>query len=208
MGCYDRFVLPRLIDWAMDNHVVDRQRAKVVVKARGRVLEVGAGSGLNFPFYDTRVVEQLVALEPSDELRTKAASRITAGVMDVRFVGGVAESIPLEDEAVDTVVLTYTLCSVSDPRAALSEIERVLKPGGSLLFSEHGRAPDPGVRRWQARLAPLWKMLAGGCHLDRPIEELIGGIGFDSTRIESAYLPGFKALHHTTWGVATKGIRR
>ncbi len=160
MGIYERFVLPRAIDFACGMKAVAAQRAKIVPEAGGRVLEVGVGSGLNLPYYAPSRVSELIALDPSPELLRMARAAADAASLPVRFVEAGAERIPLEAASVDTVVMTYTLCSIPDPDAALSEIRRVLRPGGRLLFSEHGRSPDERVRRWQDRLNPLWKRAA------------------------------------------------
>lgn len=202
-GLYNRYILPPLLDGAMQGQALKRQRAKVVPRASGRVLEIGAGGGLNAPYIDTTRVAEWVALEPCDELRTLAQARMRTGVVDVRLVKGVAESLPGSDHSFDSVVLTYTLCSVKDPRKALSEIFRVLRPGGCLFFSEHGLSPDARIGRRQRQFTPLWRGLAGGCHLDRPVEALIAEAGFE-IRAQSAYLPGPQWLHYTTWGSAKK----
>lgn len=156
MGLYERYLLPRLIDYACGMKVIGQQRALLVPGAQGRVLEVGAGSGLNFPFYDRERVEMLWALEPSGELRRMASAAAASADLPVTMLDASAEEIPLGSSTVDTVVMTYTLCTIPDAARALGEMRRVLKPGGRLLFSEHGRAPDQAVRRWQDGLTPLW----------------------------------------------------
>jgi ubiquinone/menaquinone biosynthesis C-methylase UbiE len=202
MGWYDRFVLPRAVHWAcgLDPHM--RQRAKVVPRARGRVLEIGVGSGLNLPLYDPAVVTKVWALEPSAPL-TRMAERAARGTsLDVEFIGLPAEQIPLDDQSVDTVVVTYTLCTIPDVGAALRQMRRVLRPGGQLLFCEHGAAPDESVRRWQDRLNPLWKPLAGGCNLNRHVPSLIEAAGFRITSLETMYLPGWRPATYNYWGAA------
>ncbi|HWH22193.1 MAG TPA: class I SAM-dependent methyltransferase [Allosphingosinicella sp.] len=202
MGIYERFVLPRAIDFACGMKAVAAQRAKIVPEAGGRVLEVGVGSGLNLPYYAPSRVSELIALDPSPELLRMARAAADAASLPVRFVEAGAERIPLEAASVDTVVMTYTLCSIPDPDAALSEIRRVLRPGGRLLFSEHGRSPDERVRRWQDRLNPLWKRAAGGCHLNRDVPAMLSQGGFEMDRLETGYLKGPKPMTFNYLGAA------
>ena len=203
MGLYGRYVLPRLIDLACSAKPNMRQRQKLVPLARGRVLEVGIGSGLNLPFYDPDAVSGVWGLDPSEEL-TRLATRAARDVpFDVEFVSAGAEEIPLDSRQFDTVVLTYTLCSIPDAIAALREMARVLKPGGSLLFCEHGLAPDAEVRRWQHRIDPIWRRLAGGCRLNRDVPELIRAGGFEIGRMETMYIPGWRPACFNYWGGAT-----
>ncbi len=168
---------------------ISTQRQLLVPKARGRVLEIGFGSGLNLPWYDHNSVELLWALEPSEGMRKQAESRLTQSPLNCRWLDLEAEKIPLEDNSVDTVILTYTLCSIPDWQVALQHIRRVLKPDGQLLFSEHGKAPDAAVHRWQNRLNPVWNKLAGGCHLNRAIPELLQNAGFSIEEMDDHYLP-------------------
>lgn len=199
---YARHVLPYAVDLACGMKLVREQRQKVVPRARGRVLEIGIGTGLNLAYYDKAKVSQLVALEPALSMHSLARRRIARTGLDVKLIGVSAERIPLEDASFDSVVVTWSLCSVADPVAALKEMRRVLAPGGRLLFCEHGRAPEPGVRRWQERLTPAWKRIAGGCHLDRDIPGLLRKAGFDALRMEEGYLPGPRALTYNYWGEA------
>jgi ubiquinone/menaquinone biosynthesis C-methylase UbiE len=202
MGVYDRYVLPHLIDLACGSGDVAKQRAKVVPRATGRVLEVGMGPGLNLPFYDRTKVELVWGLEPSEGMRRKAAGALAATDLDVRWLDLPGEEIPLDDRSVDTVVLTYTLCTIPDWERALEQVRRVLKPGGQLLFSEHGEAPDEPVRRWQHRIDPVWTRLAGGCHITRPIPRMIESAGFEFVDVESEYLPGPRIASYQSWGAA------
>jgi ubiquinone/menaquinone biosynthesis C-methylase UbiE len=179
-----------------------RRREKIVPLARGRVLEVGVGSGLNLPFYDADKVTRVWGLDPSPEMIRMARTVAEAAPFEVEFVGLPIEKIPLDDGTVDTVVVTYTLCTIPDPEPALWQMARVLKPGGELIFCEHGLAPDPGVRRWQDRINPIWKRLGGGCHLNRDIPELIRRGGFQIRDLETMYLPGWRPASFNYWGTA------
>lgn len=202
MSVYDDYVLPHLIHLACGTKPVRRQREKVVPWASGRVLEIGMGSGLNLPYYDRERVERVWGLEPSAGMRRKAAKRLRGAGFPVELLDLPGEEIPLDDDSVDTVVLTYTLCSIADWRPALQQMRRVLKPGGALVFCEHGEAPDAGVRKWQRRLDPIWQRVAGGCHLARPIPRLLEDAGFAIDRMESAYIPGPRFASFNYWGTA------
>ncbi len=202
MGIYDSHVLPHLINLACGAKPIAKQRQKVVPRARGVVLEVGFGTGLNLPYYDVAAVTRLYALEPSRETRKLAARRVAASALAIEFLDLPGEDIPLEPACVDTVVVTYTLCTIADVGRALEGMRRVLKPEGRLLFSEHGLAPDAGVARWQNRLAGVWSALSGGCRLNRPIDRLITDAGFVPESLESAYLPGPKFASYHYWGAA------
>lgn len=199
MGFYHDRVLPLLIHLAMRQDRLAAYRRRVVSAAEGRVLEVGVGSGLNLPFYGGGVA-RVIGLDPSARLLGWA--RESGAAPPVDLVEGSAERIPLATSSVDTIVTTWTLCSIPDARAALGEMRRVLKPAGRLLFVEHGLAPDPRVRRWQDALTPAWKHLAGGCHLNRPIAELIAGSGFRIERLETGYMPGPKPMTFMYEGAA------
>jgi len=201
VGAYERWVLPRLIDLAMRNKEATRYRGKTIPAARGRVLELGAGSGLNLPFYGQEVA-LVYALDPSEALLRMARRKRPPGGVPVQFLEASAEEIPLESGSVDTVVSTWTLCSVPDAAQALREAKRVLKPGGVLLFTEHGCSPDPAVARWQRRLNPLWRRIAGGCNLDRRIDRLIGDAGFEGVEVETEYLRGPRPFTYTYSGRA------
>lgn len=204
MGFYEDRVLPLLIDLGCGAEPIAKQREKVVPKASGRVLEVGMGSGLNIPFYDPSQVELVWGLEPSEGMRRKAAPRLAEAPFEIRWLSLPGEEIPLEDDSADTVLLTYTLCTIPDFQAALAQMRRVLKPGGKLLFSEHGAAPDVGVRKWQDRVNPLWKRLAGGCNINREVPKNLEGAGFEVRELETMYLPGTpKLAAFQYWGYAT-----
>lgn len=203
MGFYSRYILPRLIELACGVSSHREQRQKVVPRARGRVLEVGIGSGLNLAHYDPARVEKVWGVDPSAELRRYARRRAREVPFEVEFLGLEAEEIPLDDASADCVVVTYTLCSIPDPHAALRRMARVLKPGGELIFCEHGAAPDPKVRRWQDRLTPYWKNVGGGCHLNRPIPRLLRDAGLEITQLQSMYIPGWRPASFNYWGTAT-----
>lgn len=204
MGFYDRHVLPRLIDIACSVRPVARQREKIVPRARGRVLEVGIGTGLNLLYYDTLKVERVWGLDPALEMHKLAARRVRESGLSVELIGMSGEQIPMDDNTFDTVLVTYTLCSIPDMFKALREMHRVLKPDGELLFCEHGLAPEEKVRRWQHRLTPVWQKIAGGCHLDRPIPELIRQADFQIADLKTRYLPGPRPLTFNYWGSARK----
>lgn len=199
---YDRHILPWALDWACGLPMIGRQRQLVVPQARGRVLEVGIGTGLNMPYYNRARVDHITGLDPALELQPRAQQRIREAGLTVDLVGLSAEQIPRVDASFDTVVVTYSLCTIPDPLAALKEMRRVLAPGGTLLFCEHGRAPDAAVRRWQERLQPLWGRVAGGCHLDRDVPALLEAAGFDCPDLHTGYLPGPKPWTYHYWGAA------
>ena len=203
MGFYSDRILPHCIDQGCAARPVGRQREKVVPLAEGRVLEIGMGTGLNIPFYDVDKVELVWGLEPSEGMRRKARPRVESAPFELRWLDFPAEDVPLEDDSADTVVLTYTLCTIPEWKIALEQMRRVLKPGGKLLFSEHGSAPDDSVRRWQSRLDPLWSRLTGGCHLNRDIPGLLREGGFDVRQLETMYLPSTpRFAGFTYWGYA------
>lgn len=205
MGFYERRILPLLLNAAMGAKPITYQRKKVVPRAEGRVLEIGFGAGHNLPFYDPAKVSHLWALEPSLEYRAKAAERVAQSPIPIEFLDLPGEEIPLEDESVDNVLVTYTMCTIPDVQAALGQMRRVLKPGGTMIFCEHGKAPDADVEKWQHRIEPVWKKLAGGCHLARPIPELVTQSGFTIADMETMYLPSTPRWGgFNYWGSATK----
>ena len=205
---YERTLLPWLIDSACSHGTVRRQREKVVPLAHGRVLEIGIGTGLNMRHYDKSRIESLTGLDPALEMHKLAKKRIRRAGLEVDLVGLSAERIPRADASFDTVIVTYTLCTIPDPLAALKEMRRVLVPGGQLIFCEHGRAPDASVRRWQERITPWWQKIAGGCHLDRDIASLLHEAGFDCPDLKTMYLPGPRPLTFNYWGIAFAGAER
>ena len=182
--------------------VVENQRRKVVPQARGDVLEIGIGSGLNLPHYSRTQVRKVWGLEPSAELRAKAAKIAATTEIPVGFLEASSEAIPLDDNMVDTVLVTYTLCTIPDVAHALQQMRRVLRPDGQLIFCEHGQAPDPSVRRWQNRLDPIWERFSGGCHLNRPIDALIKTAGFEIVALDTGYISAPKFATYNYWGTA------
>lgn len=205
MGFYENYVLPRMIDVACGAGPILKQRQKVVPHARGRVLEVGMGSAINIPFYNADQIEMVWGLEPSEGMRRKAAPRIADAPFPVEWLSLPGEEIPLEDNSADTVLLTFTLCTIPDFARALDQMRRVLKPGGRLLFAEHGEAPDENVRKWQERINPIWKRFAGGCNVNRRIPQLIEAGGFKIEEVDSMYLPQTpKIAAFQYWGSATQ----
>jgi ubiquinone/menaquinone biosynthesis C-methylase UbiE len=189
MSFYQRHVLPRLLHMAIRQEALLPFRRRVVSAAEGRVLEVGIGSGLNLPLYGP-AVRTVIGLDPSEELLRMARERAAAAPVPVELLEASAEAVPLDAASIDTVVSTWTLCTIPVANRALAELRRVLKPGGALLFVEHGRAPEPIVALWQERLDPLWRRIAGGCHLNRKIDDLISGSGFRVETLANARLPG------------------
>lgn len=204
MGLYDRFVLPQLLALAMRHRELVPFRQRVGRSASGRVLELGIGSGLNLGFYGPDVTS-VVGIDPSPALLRMAEARFRGERIPTELVGAAGEYLPLDGRSVDTVVTTWTMCSVGDPVQALREARRVLRPGGRLLFVEHGRAPDPGVRWWQERLTPAWKRVAGGCHLNRKMDDLVQTAGFRFDDLRTGYLPGPKPLTFMFEGRARPG---
>jgi ubiquinone/menaquinone biosynthesis C-methylase UbiE len=193
MSFYADRIVPLLIDLAMRQKRLRPYRERIVGAAKGRVLEVGIGSGLNLPLYRA-CVPQVLGLDPSPRLLAQARQRARQLPVTVEFIQGSAEAIPLDNHSVDTVVMTWTGCSIPDAMAALAEMRRVLRPAGRLLFVEHGRAAELSVARWQDRLTPLWRRVSGGCHLNRKIDALIETAGFRIEQLETGYMKGPKAL--------------
>jgi ubiquinone/menaquinone biosynthesis C-methylase UbiE len=204
MSFYARRLLPHIINLAMKNKDLTRLRGAWVPQARGEVLEVGIGSGLNLPFYSSEV-GRVYGVEPSVALQEMARRRAAAGRTKVEFLSQSAEEVlPLADESVDTIVMTWTLCSIPDAQRALAQMKRVLKGDGRLLFIEHGRSPDAGVVAWQDRLTPVWKKIGGGCHLNRKVDELLATAGFVISELKTSYLPGPRPMTYTYQGSARR----
>jgi ubiquinone/menaquinone biosynthesis C-methylase UbiE len=201
MSVYNQHILPYLIHLSMRPATLAAYRRRVVPAAEGRVLEIGVGSGLNLPFYSAATTH-IVGLDPSAKLLSMAGKASRKTTRRIELLEGSAEAIPLEDRSVDTVVTTWTLCTIPDVNKALKEMRRVLKPNGRLLFAEHGRSPDARVRRWQDRLTPIWRRIGGGCHLNRPIAQLLEDAGFRYERMENGYMPGPKPMTYMYEGSA------
>lgn len=202
MTLYERYVLPRLLDFACGIRPIRRQRDKIVPLARGEVLEVGIGTGLNLGHYRAEQIERLWGLDPATQMNAHVKRRLAGTGLDLELMTLSAERIPVEDDRFDTVVLTYTLCSIADPVAALREMKRTLRPGGRLLFCEHGLAPEPSVARWQRRLTPAWRRIAGDCHMDRDVPALLHAAGFQIDDLQQGYIPGPRVLTYNYWGEA------
>ena len=203
MGFYDRHILPRFINCACSVKPIRKQREQVVPLATGTVLEIGIGTGLNLPYYDAERVDRLIGLDPSEKSWELAAERAAHLDFEVEFIGLPGEQIPLADQSVDTVLVTYALCTIPDPVAALRGIARVLRPEGRLIFCEHGKAPDAKVCKWQDRINPYWRRIAGGCNLNRDIPTLLAGGGFEILDLDKRYLPGTpRFAGYNFWGSA------
>lgn len=201
---YNGYLLPRLTHMVCMSKDIADQRKKIIPHARGNVLEIGMGSGLNLPFYDPGKVKQIWGVEPSDGLWAITRKRTRGLAYNVTRIGRYGEQVPLDDKSADTAVVTYSLCSIPGVEKALSEIRRILKPGGELIFCEHGRAPDAAVRKWQERLNPWWVPVSGGCHLNRPISSLIEASGLKIHHLEAEYNSGIKIIGFNYTGIASR----
>ena len=202
MNIYEKHCLPHLLNCICNLKSVQKQRKKVVPLAKGQVLEIGMGGGLNIPYYDTDKIDFVWGLEPSEGMRMKAKNNIQNAPFEVRLLDVTSEEIPLDDNSIDSIVLTYTLCTIPDWHTALRQMSRVLKPDGTLIFCEHGAAPTEDVRKWQDRLNPFWNKIAGGCNLNRPIPHLIEQGGFTIQKMESQYNDGPKVAAFEYLGTA------
>jgi len=203
MGFYETHILPKVLNWTCGMKPVQEQRQKIVPLAEGCVLEIGIGSGLNLPYYDPDKIERLIGLDPAEEMLTYAKRTSKSLPFEVEYLALQGENIPLEPNSVDTVLVTYTLCTIPDAMAALEGMRQVLKQSGRLIFCEHGKAPDEAVRRWQDRLNPIWRRLGGGCNLNRDIPALIEAAGFRIDKLDTMYLtsaPRFAGFNY--WGSA------
>lgn len=204
-GLWDRYVVPPLISCACASKPMMKQREKIVPEADGEVLEIGCGSGTNFDLYDDTKVKHLHAIEPSEGMVKRARKTLSECnceiSCDIHTCG--AEALPLDDNSIDTAVVTFVLCTIPDWRASLDEVRRVLKPSGKILFSEHGLAPDESVSKWQHRVEPIWKRIGGGCHLTRDSKQMLESTGFTIDRYETMYLPSTpKIAGFASWGQA------
>jgi len=205
LGLYNKYILPKVLNCACGSKPINYQRNKIVPLAEGVVLDIGIGSGLNIPFYNKSKIKYLYGLDPSKELIEIAKLLADKNLLKIEFLECGAENIPLLDNSIDTVLITYTMCTIPDVTLSISEIRRVLKNNGKLLFCEHGLAPDPNIVKWQKRINPIWNKIAGGCNLNRNIPELITSSGFKISNMEEMYLPNTpKFAGYNYWGVARK----
>lgn len=202
MGFYDRYILPCCLDRACAIGPITKQREKIVPQAKGCVVEIGIGSGLNLPHYNPQTVTKIIGVDPDEHLWKRSQNRREACPIEIERIGLSGEKLPLDSAIADTVVVTYSLCTIPDPVKALREMARVLKPGGDILFTEHGKAPDAGVHKWQKRIDPLWGKIAGGCHSGRDIPGLFTQAGLKLTTLEQMYIPGPRILSYNYWGAA------
>ena len=203
INLYDKYILPHLLNCSCNTKPFTVQRKKVIPLATGKVLEVGIGSGLNLPFYQKDSIKEIWGLDPSKELLLMAKKKAKAENMDVQFLNATAESIQLDDNFFDTVVVTYTMCTISNLNQALSEIKRVMKTDGRLIFCEHGASPEPGVFVWQNRLNKVWSKISGGCNINKDIPSIIESSGLVVSQLETMYLPKTpKMLGYNYWGFA------
>ncbi len=204
VSCYNNHILPHLINLSMRNRELIPYRERLLSHAQGRVLEIGIGSGLNLPFYGSRV-DQIIGLEPSTRLIAMAQRSADRSRVPVTLIAGSAETIPFAEDSIDTVVTTWTLCSIPNALGALQEMRRVLRAAGQLLFVEHGLAPEKDVQKWQHRLTPVWKRIGGGCHLNRPIRTLVERAGFSVDRLDTGYAKGPRPMTFFYEGCAIPG---
>ena len=202
MGLYNRYVLPKVIDWTCKQKPNRKQREKVIPLASGDILEIGIGSGLNLPYYDKNIVKNLTAIDPAVEIWNKNSVDTKNLPFEFQFIKAFAEDIPADNNSFDTVVFTYTLCSIPNTEEAFDEIKRVLKNNGRLIFCEHGKAPDKAIQKWQNIMNPVWKKLGGGCNLNRDIPAIIKNNGLKISNLDTMYIPGWKPASFNYWGTA------
>lgn len=205
MGLWDRYAVPALVSCACSTKPIRKQREKVVPLAKGKVLELGCGSGTNFDIYDWEAVEHLYAIEPSEGMLKRAVKTVQElGLTDkISLYPDGAEALPFDDDTMDCVVITFVLCTIPDWEGALSEARRVLKADGQIIFTEHGLAPDEDIAKWQRRIEPIYKPIAGGCHMTRDTFDLLKKAGFQLADTQTMYLPSTpKILGYVSWGSA------
>jgi len=201
---YERHVLPKVLDACCSTKPINYQRNKIVPYAKGKILEIGIGSGINIPFYDKANVEKIYGLDPSEELNNIAQKKAINNNLKIDFLLNGAEEIPLPSNSMDTILITYTLCTIQDLESSLKEIRRVMKDDAVMLFCEHGIAPDANIIKWQNRVNPLWGKLFGGCNINRNIPEIIQSSGFTLNSLDQMYLPSTpKIVGYNYWGKAT-----
>jgi len=204
MGLYEKYILPVAIDRACRQKTSKQQREKVIPLAAGNVLEIGIGAGHSLSLYDGSKVKRLTAIDPLEKLWEKRKTELSDLEFNVEYMKRTADHIPAKNSTFDTVVVTYTLCSVNRIDQTLKEIHRVLKPGGKLVFSEHGKAPDKGLQMWQNLINPLWKRIGGGCHLNRDVPAILERNGFKLDNLHKGYIPGWRATSYHYWGSASR----
>ena len=205
MGLYDRYILPKFLNCACGSKPINYQRQKVVPLAKGKVLDIGIGSGLNIPFYNSDKIDKVIGIDPSHELIELAKELANDSKASIELVIGSAESIPYPDNFFDTVLVTYTMCNIPNVAIANKEMWRVLKDDGRLIFCEHGLAPDKKISKWQNRIDPFWGKIAGGCHLNRDIQKLITDAGFSFESLDKMYIPSTpKFAGYNYWGIGKK----
>lgn len=205
MGLYDKYILPKFLNCACGSKPINYQRQKVVPLAKGKVLDIGIGSGLNIPFYNSDKIDKVIGIDPSHELIELAKELANDSKASIELVIGSAESIPYPDNFFDTVLVTYTMCTIPNVAIANKEMWRVLKDDGRLIFCEHGLAPDKKISKWQNRIDPLWGKIAGGCHLNRDIQKLITDAGFSFESLDKMYIPSTpKFAGYNYWGIGKK----
>jgi len=202
MGFYNQYVLPCCLDLACGTKPIRKQREKVVPLAKGLVLEIGIGSGQNLPHYNPDNVSKIIGVDPDEHIWKRSTKRRAACPIEIERIGLSGEDIPLDDNLADTVLVTYSLCTIPDPVKALGEMKRILKPGGQILFSEHGRAPDAKVAKWQDRIDPICGKIFGACHSGRDIPEIFKQADLKIDNLEEMYIPGPKVLSYNYWGAA------
>ncbi|MDA9577826.1 class I SAM-dependent methyltransferase [Gammaproteobacteria bacterium] len=205
MGLYDKYILPKFLNCACGSKPINYQRQKVVPLAKGKVLDIGIGSGLNIPFYNSDKIDKVIGIDPSHELIELAKELANDSKASIELVIGSAESIPYPDNFFDTVLVTYTICTIPNVAVANKEMWRVLKDDGRLIFCEHGLAPDKKISKWQNRIDPFWGKIAGGCHLNRDIQKLITDAGFSFESLDKMYIPSTpKFAGYNYWGIGKK----
>ena len=205
MGLYNKYILPKFLNCACGSKPINYQRQKVVPLAKGKVLDIGIGSGLNIPFYNSDKIDKVIGIDPSHELIELAKELANDSKASIELVIGSAESIPYPDNFFDTVLVTYTMCTIPNVAIANKEMWRVLKDDGRLIFCEHGLAPDKKISKWQNRIDPVWGKIAGGCHLNRDIQKLITDAGFSFESLDKMYIPNTpKFAGYNYWGIGKK----
>lgn len=205
MGLYDKYILPKFLNCACGSKPINYQRQKIVPLAKGKVLDIGIGSGLNIPFYNSDKIDKVIGIDPSHELIDLAKELANDSKASIELVIGSAESIPYPDNFFDTVLVTYTMCTIPNVAIANKEMWRVLKDDGRLIFCEHGLAPDKKISKWQNRIDPFWGKIAGGCHLNRDIQKLITDAGFSFESLDKMYIPSTpKFAGYNYWGIGKK----